>query len=87
MMDETLVKRKKRKSMNASSWQQVHTIVLSQLRKATGHDGISHFHGYSWTTMHDRDGRERDKKVYDPPNRAVTAAKASGRLSRLVVRF
>lgn len=48
MVDETLVKRKKKKKV----WmrvvdQQVHTIVLSQLREAAGHGGISRFHGYS----------------------------------------
>lgn len=64
--------------------QQVHTIVLSQLREATGHDGSSHSHGYSWTTM--RCAIEKEIKK-DPPNRAVTAAKASGRHPRLIARF
>jgi len=61
--------------------QQIHMIVLSQLREAAGHDGI---HGYSWTTMRCAvDGRKRN----DPPNRAVKAAKASGRypISRAIL--
>lgn len=77
--NEKRIERVREICMNITD-QRIHTIVLSQLRAAE-RGWISHFHGYSWTTIRDvisEEKEQRERKIKKNSFNRVVVEAAKG---------